>query len=442
MTHADWVCLGVAIGLAAVASWFAAVEAAINTMSRARAHALVDAGVRGATAVLDIEEDPAPAINTSRLLRTVMQVVAALLVAVVVFGHLPALWSRLLVAGSILTVVWYIVWGVGPHTLGRQKAQWVALHSARFMGALTTVFGPVAQLLIVIGNAVTPGRGFTDGPFTTEAELRDLVDFAEESDVIEEDEADMIHSVFELGDTLVREVMVPRPDVLVVEADKTLRQGLSMALRSGYSRIPVTGETLDDVVGVLHVKDVMGRIFEHAEAGKTEHVANVMRQAVFCPDSKPVDKLLRDMQATRTHMMIVVDEFGGMAGIVTLEDIVEEIVGEITDEYDAEPVGVEDLGEGAFRVPARMPLDELGELMDVDLEDDDVETAAGLMAKVLNKVPIPGSQIVWRGLQLTADQTVGRRHQIATLVVRPAVEVESSVALQAQEPLVETEDHK
>jgi len=426
VTHTDWVCLGVAIVLAIVATWFAAVEAALNSMSRARAHALVDAGVPGAAAVLDIAEDPAPSINTSRLLRTIMQVMSALLIAVVVFDRLPTLWARLLVAGVVLTLVWYILWGVGPYTLGRQKAQWVALHSARFLNALTVVFGSIAQLLIVIGNALTPGRGFTDGPFTTEAELRDLVDFAEESDVIEEDEADMIHSVFELGDTLVREVMVPRPDVLVVESDKTLRQGLSMALRSGYSRIPVTGETLDDVVGVLHVKDVMGRIFVHPGAEKSERVADVMRPATFCPDSKPVDKLLRDMQATRTHMMIVVDEFGGMAGIVTLEDIVEEIVGEITDEYDAEPVGVEDLGDGAYRVPARMPLDELGELTGVDLEDDDVETAAGLMAKVLSKVPIPGSSIHWRGLELTADQAVGRRHQIATLVVRPAPDDEGA----------------
>jgi len=420
MTHGDWVHLGVAVLLAAVAMWFAAVEAAFHAMSRARAHALVERGASRASAVLDIAEDPAPTINTSTLLRIICQVVAALLVALVIFAHMPALWERLLVAGAILVVIWFVFWGVFPQTLGRQKADWVALHSARLMGVLTTVFGPVAQLFIVVGNAVTPGRGYADGPFTTEAELRDLVDFAEESDVIEENEADMIHSVFELGDTLVREVMVPRPDVLVVEADKTLRQGLSMALRSGYSRIPVTGETMDDIVGVMHVKDVMGRIFANAESERKIRVRDVMRPAAFCPDSKPVDKLLRDMQATRTHMMVVVDEFGGMAGIVTLEDLVEEIVGEITDEYDAEPVGVEELGDGAYRVPARLPLDELGELTGGEFEDDDVETVAGLVAKALNEVPLPGSSIVHRGLEFTADQAVGRRHQIATFVVRPA----------------------
>ena len=419
MTQTEWVRLACAFLLTVAAMWLAAVEAAFHTMSRARAHALLDDDVHQAAAVLDIAEDPAPTINTSMLLRIIAQVVTALLVAGLVFDHLPMLWARLLVAGAILVLLWYIVWGVGPQTLGRQHATWVACHAARTMGALTTVFGPVAQLLIVIGNAVTPGRGFTDGPFTTQAELRDLVDYAEESDVIEEDEADMIHSVFELGDTLVREVMVPRTDVVAIGAGKTLRQGLTLALRSGCSRLPVTGDSLDDIVGVLHVKDAMSRLLA-APSDKHIAVRDVMRPAVFCPDSKPVDKLLRDMQATRTHIMIVVDEFGGMAGIVTLEDIVEEIVGEITDEYDAEPITVQDLGDGAYRVPARLPLDELGELVGEELEDEDVETAAGLMAKVLNQVPVPGAHAVWQGLEFIADEAVGRRHQIVTLVVKPA----------------------
>ena len=423
MTHADWIRIVVAVVLTIVAMWFAAVEAAFHSMARARANELVEAGVPGSALVLDIAEDPAPTINTSTLLRMIAQVMTALLIALVVFDHIKEPWAELLVAGVVLLLLWFIVWGVGPQTLGRQKAVWVATHSARLMNLLTTVFGPVAQLLIAIGNAVTPGRGFTDGPFTTEAELRDLVDYAEDRDLIEEDEADMIHSVFELGDTIVREVMVPRTDVLVVESGMTLRQGLLKALQSGYSRIPVTGETLDDIVGVLHVKDIMARVFYKPEAQRKELVRDIMRPASFCPDSKPVDKLLRDMQATRTHMMIVVDEFGGMAGIVTLEDIVEEIVGEITDEYDAEPVAVEALGDGAYRVPARLALDELSELMGVDLEDEEVETAAGLMGKVLSKVPTPGARVDWRGLEFVADQATGRRHQIATLVVRPVPEV-------------------
>ena len=417
MTQAEWVRLAVAVGLALIAMWLAAVESAFHAMSRARAQALLreDATNHRAAIVADIAADPAPTINTSMLLRIIAQVVTALLVAGLVFAHLTHLWAQLLVAASILVVLWYIIWGVGPQTLGRQHAAAVAKRAARSMVALTTVFGPLAQLLIIIGNAITPGKGFTDGPFTTQAELRDLVDYAEESDVIEEDEADMIHSVFELGDTLAREVMVPRTDVVTIKGQATWRQGLALGIQSGCSRIPVTGDSLDDVIGVLHIKDLMGRLL----SGGQGLVRDAMRPATFCPDSKPVDKLLRDMQRTRTHMMIVVDEFGGMAGIVSLEDIVEEIVGEITDEYDPAPLGIQDLGDGAYRVPARMPLDELGELMRAQLEDDDVETAAGLMAKVLSQVPVPGSRAEFAGLEFIADPAVGRRRQIVTLVVRP-----------------------
>jgi len=423
MTQAEWVRLLVAIGLVLMAMWLAAVESAFHVMSRSRAQGLLhdEPSNRRLAVVADIAADPAPTINTSTLLRIIAQVVAALLIAGVVFNHLSALWAQLLVTASILVVVWFIIWGVGPQTLGRQHADWVAAHAARPMATLTTVFGPLAQLLIVIGNILTPGKGFTDGPFTTQAELRDLVDYAEESDVIEEDEADMIHSVIELGDTLAREVMVPRTDVVTIAADRTWRQGMTVALQSGCSRIPVTGTDLDDIVGVLHVKDLMGKMIGHAESRNTR-VRDVMRPATFCPDSKPVDKLLRDMQRTRTHMMIVVDEFGGMAGIVTLEDIVEEIVGEITDEYDPAPIEVQDLGGGAYRVPARLPLDELSELVGVELEDEDVETVAGLMAKVLSQVPAPGSRAEWAGLEFIADAPIGRRRQIVTLLVRPVSE--------------------
>ena len=419
MTQAEWLRLLIAVGLVLMAMWLAAVESAFHVMSRSRAQALLhkEPANRRLAVVADIAADPAPTINTSTLLRVTTQVVAALLIAGVVFNHLAALWAQLLVTGAVLVLVWFIVWGVGPQTLGRQHADWVAAHAARPMAALTTVFGPLAQLLIVIGNVITPGKGFTDGPFTTQAELRDLVDYAEESDVIEEDEADMIHSVIELGDTLAREVMVPRTDVITIAADRTWRQGMTVALQSGCSRIPVTGADLDDIVGVLHVKDLMGRLIGRADERNT--VRDVMRPATFCPDSKQVDKLLRDMQRTRTHMMIVVDEFGGMAGIVTLEDIVEEIVGEITDEYDPAPIEVQDLGGGAYRVTARLPLDELSELVGVELEDEDVETVAGLMAKVLSQVPEPGSRAEFSGLEFIADALVGRRRQIVTLVVRP-----------------------
>ena len=227
----------------------------------------------------------------------------------------------------------------------------------------------------------------------------------------------MIHSVFELSDTLVREVMVPRTDMVFIERYKTLRQMMSLALRSGFSRIPVIGEDLDDVIGFAYLKDVTKRVFDRHEAETTERIETVIRPAFFVPDSKPADELMRDMQAKRMHVAIVVDEYGGTAGLVTIEDLLEEIVGEITDEYDVEPVEVEQLTNGAVRVSSRMPIDELGDLFDVELDDEDVETVGGLMAKHLGKVPIPGAEVVCEGLHFQAEELAGRRNKVVTVVV-------------------------
>ncbi len=232
-----------------------------------------------------------------------------------------------------MLVVSYVLIGVGPRTLGRQHPYRVGMLIAAPMRALATLLGPLTKLLILIGNAITPGQGFRQGPFSSEVELRELVDMASTSGVVDEGERQMIHSVFELGDTLVREVMVPRPDVVWTERDTPVDKVLRLALKSGYSRIPVLGEDIDDIVGVAYLKDLV-RAREEAGDGPSAALAEVMRPAVFVPDTKRVDELLKEMQATRNHMAIVVDEYGGTAGVVTIEDLLEEIVGEITDEYD------------------------------------------------------------------------------------------------------------
>jgi CBS domain containing-hemolysin-like protein len=293
---------------------------------------------------------------------------------------------------------------------------------------LARILGPLPQLLILVGNALTPGKGFRDGPFASEAELRDLVDLAQENKVIEDRERVMIHSVFELGDTIAREVMVPRTDVVFIERHKTLRQAISLALRSGFSRIPVVGEGSDDVLGVAYLKDIIRRTYEYRDAESVETVESVMRPAVFVPESKPVDELLREMQAQQTHIAVVVDEYGGTAGLVTIEDVLEEIVGEITDEYDVERPLIEDLPDGALRVSARLHIDELAERFAVDLDDDDVDTVGGLLAKYLGRVPIPGAQVQVNGLELTAEGTQGRRNQLDTVVVRRVEDVEDGAA--------------
>lgn len=227
----------------------------------------------------------------------------------------------------------------------------------------------------------------------------------------------MIHSVFELGDTTAREVMVPRGDVVFVERHKNLRQTLSLFLRSGFSRVPVIEDNLDHVVGVAYLKDLVRRDFEAPDAEFTERIDSMMREPYWVPESKPVDDLLREMQARRQHVAIVVDEYGGTAGLLTIEDILEEIVGEISDEHDAEEVHADEVSEGLFRVSSRYPVDDLEDLFGFDVEEEDVDSVGGLMAKHLGLVPIPGSAVEAHGLRFVAESAAGRRNQIDTVLI-------------------------
>jgi CBS domain containing-hemolysin-like protein len=322
-----------------------------------------------------------------------------------------------------MLVVSFVVIGVAPRTLGRQHSETVALLSAAPLHAFETVLGPIPQLLILVGNALTPGRGFREGPFSTETELRELVDIAEASAVIESGERKMIHSVFELGDTTAREVMVPRNDVVFIEHFKNLRQTMSLFLRSGFSRVPVIGENLDDIRGFAYLKDIVRRDFEAPDVEFTQPVEEIMRPAHYVPESKPVDALLSEMQARRQHIAVVVDEYGGTAGLITIEDILEEIVGEITDEYDPDEIEVEQLDDGSVRVSSRYPVDDLDELFGFDVEEEDVDSVGGLMAKHLGLVPIPGSTVEAHGLRFEAEETAGRRNKIGTVVIRRVAQV-------------------
>jgi CBS domain containing-hemolysin-like protein len=419
MTSDDIGLLVIAAILIVFAGLLLSAETALSSVSRVRAEQLAELGRGGAAKLLATTRDPPRFVITTLLVRITFEIVAVVLVTLVVVDRLDPSWLQVLVASATMVVVSYIAIGVGPRTVGRQHPERVALVAARPISWLTAVLGPIPQLLILIGNMLTPGRGFREGPFASEAELRELVDLAEASRVIESNERRMIHSVFELGETIAREVMVPRTDMVYIERHKTLRQMMSLALRSGFSRIPVIGDDLDDIVGVAYLKDVMKRVFDKHEAETTERIETVMRASLYVPDSKPADELLREMQAQRTHVAVVVDEYGGTAGLVTIEDLLEEIVGEITDEYDDEPAAVERMAGGAVRVSSRMDIDDLNEIFSVDIEDEDVETVGGLMAKHLGKVPIPGAEVVCEGLHFQAESLAGRRNKVVTVVVTP-----------------------
>jgi CBS domain containing-hemolysin-like protein len=246
---------------------------------------------------------------------------------------------------------------------------------------------------------------------------------AQQSGVVADDERRMIQSVFELGDTPAREVMVPRTEMVWIENDKTAGQATSLAVRSGHSRIPVIGENVDDVVGVVYLKDLIERTYYSSNGGRDTGVSEVMRPAVFVPDSKPLDELLREMQRDRKHMALLVDEYGAIAGLVTIEDVLEEIVGEIADEYDTDEVApVEKLGEDNYRLSSRLPIEDLGELYDIEFDDDlDVDTVGGLLALELGRVPLPGAEVVSHGCgcRPKAATTIGAGWRVGTVLVSP-----------------------
>jgi magnesium and cobalt exporter, CNNM family len=404
----------VAAGLVVLAGLFAMSDAAISSVSPARAAELARDQVRGAKALQIIAADAPRYTNLLLLLRLICELTATTLVALVFLDSIRTAWIAAVVTALSMSVVSFVVVGVGPRTIGRQHAYEVGRLLAPPVRRLGRVLGPLATLLIQIGNAFTPGVGFREGPFATQVELRELVDLAEQRGVVEHDEREMIHSVFALGDTIAREVMVPRTDMVIIERQRSASQALNLALRSGFSRLPVIGENVDDVLGVVYLKDLTRRV--QAEAADVP-VGDVMRPATYVPESKHVDELLKEMQAARTHMAIVVDEYGGTAGLVTIEDILEEIVGEITDEYDNERPPVERLDIDRVRVSARLPVEDLGELFDVDLPDEEVETVSGLLAQALGRVPIPGARAQVGDLTLEAEGTTGRRNRIDTVLV-------------------------
>ncbi|BBX08725.1 hemolysin family protein [Mycolicibacterium aichiense] len=405
-----WSALLGAIALIALGGLFAAIDAAISTVSIARVEELVRDERPGALRLARIMAERPRYINLVVLLRIACEAAATVLLVAFLWDDLGLTWG-LVAAAGIMTVASFVAMGVGPRTIGRQNAYTIALTSAVPLQAISVLLTPISRLLIVLGNALTPGRGFRNGPFASEIELREVVDLAQQRGVVADDERRMIQSVFELGDTAAREVMVPRTEMVWIENDKSASQATSLAVRSGYSRIPVIGENVDDVVGVVYLKDLVQRTYYSSDSGRGTKVADIMRPAVFVPDSKPLDELLREMQRDRNHMALLVDEYGAIAGLVTIEDVLEEIVGEIADEYDTREVApVEELGDNRFRVSARLPIEDVGELYDIEFADDlDVDTVGGLLALELGRVPLPGAEVVSHGLRLQAEG--GRDHR-------------------------------
>ena len=411
-----------AIALILLGGVFSAIDAAISTVSKARVEELVRDDRPGSARLARVIAERPRYINLVVLLRIACEATATVLMVAYLHDRFGFKWA-LLGAAAIMTVASFVGIGVGPRTLGRQRAYSIALASALPLQAISLLLTPISRLLILLGNALTPGRGFANGPFASEIELREVVDLAQQRGVVADEERKMIQSVFELGDTPAREVMVPRTEMVWIEGDKSAAQATSLAVRSGHSRMPVVGDNVDDVLGVVYLKDLVRRTYYSASAARDITVAEVMRPAVFIPDSKPLDDLLKEMQRDRVHIAMLVDEYGATAGLVTIEDVLEEIVGEIADEYDTDEVApVEDLGDKVFRLSARLPIEDVGELYDIEFDEDlDVDTVGGLVALELGRVPLPGAEVVSHGLRLRAEGGADHRGRVrvGTVLVRP-----------------------
>lgn len=408
------------IALLLFAGFLAGSESAINSISRIYVEQLEEKNSRRASWVARVLAEPARYLNVILFVRKACELTATVIVAEGLRNYFESSIQALAAAIAIMLLLSYVVVGVGPRTLAKQNAgRWIV--PASFVArVMSTVLGPITSILIAIGNAITPGKGFKTGPFANEAELRDLVDQAHERGLVEESEHEMIHSVFELGDTLVRELMVPRTEMVWIEGEKNLRQGLSLALRSGFTRIPVIGESIDDVIGIAYVKDLARRTHEYRESESSELVSEHLRPATFIPETKTAAELLKEMQRDQIHLAIVVDEYGGTAGLITIEDILEEIVGEIADEYDDDGEELEWLDEKRARVASRMHIEDLADQLSFEFEEEEkegVDTIGGYMAKSLGRVPIPGSVITIHGWKVTAERPIGRRHRIGTFLV-------------------------
>ena len=414
------------IFLLLVAGFLAGSESALTSLSRLLIEEIVESKPKYKKRFENFVENPARLLNVILLVRKTCELTATALVATFFVEQNSNKALALFGAISLMVAISYVVVGVGPRTLGKQHAIKWARPAITSAVLLSKLLGPLTTLLIGIGNAITPGKGFKSGPFSTEAEFRDMVDQASESGFVEESEREMIHSVFDLGETLVRELMVPRTEMVWIEADKTVRQGLSLALRSGFTRIPVIADNLDNVVGIAYVKDLAKRVHDNPNSELSEKVEEHLRKATFVPESQTADDLLKQMQRDQIHMAIVVDEYGGTAGIITIEDILEEIVGEISDEYDDnETEEIEWLDENKARISARLHVEDFAEQFETKFTEDeveDVDSIGGLIAKHLGRVPIPGSTIIVPGWKLTAERPSGRRHRIATVLAERIAE--------------------
>ncbi|MFJ2541486.1 hemolysin family protein [Microbacterium sp. NPDC087589] len=408
-----------AVLLVAFGGLMAAIDAAFGVTSRSDIEEMGAEG-RNGRQLVRIAADPDAHVNAVAFIRVLAETAAAVLVTVAFSILFDNIWWAMLAAALLMTGISFVLVGASPRSFGRHHAEGMLRANARIVRGLRIILGPLAQGLVILGNRVTPGRGRSS--FTSEEQLLSMVDEAASNDLIEADDRDLIHSVFDFTDQFVRAVMVPRTEMVTVDATATTSEAMTLFLQRGVSRMPVVDDDADDVVGVLYLKDLVLFAFRDENAWRTASIRPISRPATFVPESMRAETLLQQMKRDAVHVCLVIDEHGGISGLVTLEDLIEELVGEISDEYDQVSAEVVELGDGRYRVSSRLSLEDVGDLFGLELEDEDVDSIGGLLGKALGQVPQPGSTATVEGLTLTGGASRGRGRGIATVFVERAAD--------------------
>jgi CBS domain containing-hemolysin-like protein len=421
-----------AVLLVSFGGLMAALDAALGVTSRQGLVELAQAG-RSARALRRIADEPDAHSNAVVFMRILAETTAAVLVTVALTLLFDSIWWAMAAAAVIMTGISFVLVGASPRSWGRQHAKQLLAVAAPVVRGVRILLGPLAHALVALGNRVTPGvaRGAS---FASEEQLLDMVDEAASQDLIEEDDRELIHSVFEFTDTIVREVMVPRTDMVTVDAAASTREAMRVFLDKGVSRVPIVDDDADDVVGMLYLKDLVQFGFRDEAGWRDAPVSRISRRAVFVPESMKAESLLQQMKRDAVHVCLVVDEYGGVAGLVTLEDLIEELVGEIADEYDPRAEEAVELEPGRYRVSARLGLDEVGDLFGLELDDEDVDSIGGLLGKVLGRVPQPGATAEFGGLLLTGGASRGRGRGLASVFVERAESFETAEDTSSDRP--------
>ncbi len=417
-TGGDWGMLIAILVLLVVLIFLAAAEMGLSKMTKPKAAAMADQGLKSGRALSRLVEEPARWVNPILLTVNVCQTVQATLTGVVsgrLFGA-----AGVVIGIAVNVVVFYVLAEAVPKTYAVIYPEKAALLAARPVWTLAN-FWPlqfVSRGLISLTNVIVKGKGLQQGPFVSEQELLGIVEAAAQDEVIEHEERELIESIIEFGDTVVREVMVPRPDIVTLDDDLTVTEALDVAINEGYSRLPVVRELDDDidVVGLAFAKDLMRA---EREGRGAESISSLIRNVRIVPENKPVSRLMREMQTDKFHMAVVADEHGSIAGIVSLEDCLEELVGEIVDEFDQEEQEIRRLSNGDYLVVGKASVGDVNDLLDIRIPDDDWDTIAGFVFNMLEHVPVPGEYVDHDGWRFAAEAVEGRRIAVVRVSARP-----------------------